>query len=72
MTSLLNLYFEHVNLFAPLLHRPTFGKGIASKLHTKNASFGGVVLLVCALGARLSDDPRVLEDGTQSTLSAGW
>jgi hypothetical protein len=42
-----------------LLHRPTFEKEIAEGLHKRNATFGAVVLVVCAIGSRYSDDPRV-------------
>lgn len=65
------LYFEHINTFLPLLHRPTMAKGVLDGLHLQDHMFGGVVLLVCALGARFSDDPRVLLDG-EDVLSAGW
>lgn len=72
MSSLTHLYFANVNLFMPLLHRPTFDHNIKVNLHQKDASFGRVVLLVCAVGARFSDDPRVLSEGTHSRLSSGW
>jgi hypothetical protein len=72
MVSLIDLYFEHVNLFSPLLHRPTLVKSINRNLHIKDRSFGAVVLLVCAIGARFSFDPRVLPEGYESTLSSGW
>ncbi|KAJ7049696.1 hypothetical protein C8F01DRAFT_725505 [Mycena amicta] len=72
MDSLVAIYFRHWNIFIPLLHRPTFQRAIASGLHLTDHSFGSVALGVCALGARLSDDPRVILPGTNSTLSAGW
>lgn len=68
--SLVELYFEHVNLFTPLLHRPTFERLIQDRMHIKDASIGAVVLLVSALGSRFSEDPRVRVHGT--TLSSGW
>ncbi|KAF8913703.1 hypothetical protein CPB85DRAFT_1433889 [Mucidula mucida] len=52
-----------------LLHRPTFQQAIDSGLHLLDHLFGGPVLLVCALGARFSDDPRVAS--TASTVK-GW
>lgn len=70
LCSLVDLYFDHVNLFTPLLHRPTFDRLLLDKIHVKDSSLGSVVLLVCAIGARFSDDPRVFF--TESTLSAGW
>lgn len=70
LKSLIDLYFEHVNLFTPLLHRPTFDRLLRDKMHIRDSSLGSVVLLICSIGARFSDDPRVLIKG--NTLSAGW
>ncbi|KAJ8483292.1 hypothetical protein ONZ45_g14646 [Pleurotus djamor] len=72
MQSLIHLYFVHWNLYLPLLHRPTFEKAVRDGLHLRDVAFGGVVMLVCANGAKFSDDPRVLLDGTTSPLSRGW
>ncbi|KAF9649885.1 hypothetical protein BDM02DRAFT_1732786 [Thelephora ganbajun] len=69
---LIDKYFICVNAFLPLLHRPTFESDIADGLHLRNGGFGGVVLLVCALGSRHLDDPRVLLPGTSDLASAGW
>jgi hypothetical protein len=54
----------------PLLHRPTFEKSVSEGLHHTNAMFGATLLLVCAHGARYSDEPRVL--AAESPRSAGW
>lgn len=54
---LINLYFKHINLELPLLHRPTLERGISSGLHKSDVGFCAVLLLVCAIGARYSDDP---------------
>ncbi|KAJ7660423.1 fungal-specific transcription factor domain-containing protein, partial [Mycena rosella] len=59
MISLISLYFNNINDFFPLLHRPTFERAHATSLHLRDDGFGGTLLLVCALGARYSDDPRV-------------
>lgn len=40
--------------------------------HHIDEAFGGVVMLVCANGARFVDDPRVILEGTNSWLSSGW
>ncbi|KIK55566.1 hypothetical protein GYMLUDRAFT_121143, partial [Collybiopsis luxurians FD-317 M1] len=69
---LLALYWEHLNPFYPLLHRPTFEKSIAAKLHLYDQTFGSTVLAVCALASRYSDDPRVLYGDMTSKHSAGW
>lgn len=72
MVHLIDQYFAHGNVLLPLLHRSTFEKGIADGLHRRDEGFGSTVLLVCALGARWSDDPRVILPGTNSGHSAGW
>lgn len=72
MEDLINRYFANSNLYIPLLHRPTFDKSIADRLHLRDEGFGSTVLLVCALGARWSDDQRVFLPGTNSQHSAGW
>ncbi|KAF7305875.1 Zn(2)-C6 fungal-type domain-containing protein [Mycena chlorophos] len=72
MDHLMTLYFEQVHILAPFLHRPSFLRDIAAGRHHKEPAFGAVVLGVCALGARQSDDPRVIFPGTNTKLSAGW
>ena len=61
-----------MNSFLPLLHRPIFEKSLADNLHLRDDGFGAVVLLVAAVGARFSDDPRVALPGTEAMHSAGW
>ncbi|KAK7473111.1 Gypsy retrotransposon integrase-like protein 1 [Stygiomarasmius scandens] len=70
--SLTEYYFTRVNPFFPLLHRPTFERSIKERLHLIDITFGGSVLLVCAVGARYSDDPRVFSEGPGVPASAGW
>ncbi|KAJ3839123.1 putative fungal-specific transcription factor [Lentinula raphanica] len=72
LPSLVDLYFENVNIVLPLLHRPTFESGIAAGVHRSDPFFGGTVLLVCALGAKYSEDPRVFSEGPAVPASAGW
>ncbi|TFY61087.1 hypothetical protein EVG20_g7194 [Dentipellis fragilis] len=72
LESLVNLYFKHINVLFPLLHRPTFNAAIAEDLHHRDENFAGVLLLLCACASRYSDDERVLLDGTDSWRSAGW
>ncbi|KAJ3793177.1 fungal-specific transcription factor domain-containing protein [Lentinula aff. detonsa] len=77
LTSLVDLYFIHRNTFFPLLHRPTFQRGLDSHLHERERAFGELVLSVCALGARFSSDERVCADGAprgseERFHSAGW
>ena len=72
MPQLIDIYFDRCNVYFPLLHRPTFDNGIKEGLHLRDEGFGSTVLLVCAMGSRFSDDPRVLLEGTDSEHSAGW
>lgn len=46
----------------PLLHQPTFQRGLDAGLHERNRAFGELTLSVCALGARYSSDERVFDD----------
>lgn len=72
MVELIDFYFTHTNLLMPLLHRPTFEKGVADGYHRRSSDFGGTVLLVCAIGSRYSTDPRVFLPVANSDHSAGW
>ncbi|KAK0213379.1 fungal-specific transcription factor domain-containing protein [Desarmillaria ectypa] len=72
LRSLVDLYFERINILLPLLHRPTFENLVAEKLHLKDQKFADVVLFVCAVASRYSDDPRVLFEGQHSAQSSGW
>ncbi|KAJ7686153.1 hypothetical protein B0H14DRAFT_3674848 [Mycena olivaceomarginata] len=67
--SLVDLYFAHINLLLPLLHRPIFARALAAGLHLTNDGFAATYLLVCAIGARFSSDPRVLLDGNDNVHS---
>jgi len=89
--ELIELYFANVNLFLPLLHRPTFdklvkrggfmgtpGDGVFDEKWGGDAvpdggekqgaetgfRFAHVYLLVCAVGAYFSNDPRCLLDAS--------
>ncbi|KAL0564764.1 Gypsy retrotransposon integrase-like protein 1 [Marasmius crinis-equi] len=72
LDELVQLYFKHINLFIPLLHKPTFCRQLEEKLHLREEGFAAVVLLVCANASRYSNDPRVRLDGVDSWLSSGW
>lgn len=60
LDSLVSSYFDWFNIYTPLLHRPSFERNIREKTHLHDPGFGAVLLMVCALGSRVSDDPRVL------------
>ncbi|KAK7461118.1 Gypsy retrotransposon integrase-like protein 1 [Stygiomarasmius scandens] len=72
LLSLVDLYFQNVNFITPFLHRPTFDRLIASNAHMHQYDFGALLLAVCAMGSRYSDDPRVFADDSNSELSIGW
>ncbi|KAH9479055.1 Putative transcriptional regulatory protein [Psilocybe cubensis] len=74
MLDLVQIYFQKTNSLFPIIHEPTFMKGIMSGKHYGDQSFGMTVLLVCANGARYSKDPRVIfaPDAAGSEFSAGW
>ncbi|KAJ6507176.1 fungal-specific transcription factor domain-containing protein [Mycena vitilis] len=72
LDDLVSLYFSRVNIVLSMLHRPTFERSVASGLHLIDYAFGGLLLAVCALASRYSDDPRVVLKGTNTKLSSGW
>lgn len=72
MSRLIDEYFNRVNMIYPLLHRPTFERGLRTSLHFRDEGFGSTVLLVCAIGARFVTDKAVLPEGTTSYHWAGW
>ncbi|KAJ3568863.1 hypothetical protein NP233_g5435 [Leucocoprinus birnbaumii] len=72
LDSLVNLYFERLNIYVPLLHRPTFERDLANDLHLHDTGFAQVILMVCALASRCSDDPRVILPNDKTGLSSGF
>ncbi|KAJ7600730.1 fungal-specific transcription factor domain-containing protein [Mycena floridula] len=73
LIDLVNLTFANANAFWPLFHKPTFDRLIQQGKHLVHREFGMIVLTVCAIGARYSNDPRVFHDsGGQGGLSTGW
>lgn len=71
--TLVDLYFINANAFTPLLHRPTFEKFVQEGKHYSDQGFAATLLLVCAIGSRYCDDPRVLLDNSlDNHYSAGW
>ncbi|KAJ4467872.1 fungal-specific transcription factor domain-containing protein [Lentinula aciculospora] len=69
--SLVSLYFSHINAYFLILHEPSFFRSVAQDLHHKDRHFGALVLAVCALGARFSDDGRIYEDGVGANYNMG-
>ncbi|KAJ7163281.1 fungal-specific transcription factor domain-containing protein [Mycena filopes] len=72
ITSLVQVYFATVHATFPVLHRPSFERPLSEGLHLTDYDFGGLLLAVLAVASRYSDDPRVLVEGDDTVLSAGW
>jgi hypothetical protein len=72
LDSLIDIYFRESNSVYPILHRPTFTRLISEGLHHTDRGFAKVVLLVSAVAARWSNDPRVLYSEADRWHSAGW
>lgn len=72
--SLVEIYFSNTGMHRPLLHKRTFREG-----DIQDPNHHRTLWLVCAIGSRLSDDPRVLDSSevgpngkALSYHSAGW
>ncbi|KAJ7144802.1 fungal-specific transcription factor domain-containing protein [Mycena crocata] len=72
LESLVKIYFDQINPIIGVLHSPSFHKSFTDGLHFDDPDFGAIVLAVCSLASRYSDDPRVFLDGTDSEHSCGW
>ncbi|KAJ6602880.1 hypothetical protein DFH09DRAFT_1069242 [Mycena vulgaris] len=72
LSSLIHIYFEQINPLVGLLHSPSFHQSISEGLYLRDRDFGAVVLAVCSLASRYSEDPRVLLDGESAEHSCGW
>ncbi|KAF8187612.1 fungal-specific transcription factor domain-containing protein [Mycena galopus ATCC 62051] len=70
LSALVDLYFEYSKFHYPLLHRPSFKRSLANNLHLEDDKFGAIVLSVCAIASRFSDDPRVFD--AAEPLNCGW
>ncbi|CAA7270212.1 unnamed protein product [Cyclocybe aegerita] len=70
--GLVELYFDNVNSYLPLLHGPSFRRSVLAGLQHINDDFAAIYLLVCAVGSKFSTDSRVLLPGFDSYHSAGW
>ena len=60
-----------MNTLFPILHRPSFENDLRRGVHLYQETFGGVVLLVCAIGSRFSTDRRVVLDEVPSEAESG-
>ncbi|KAG9101474.1 hypothetical protein FRC06_002988 [Ceratobasidium sp. 370] len=69
--SLIELFFKHVSPQIPIIHEPTLRAQIRAGLHTRDHSFARLMLAICALAARWSNDPRVLHESERAAAEAG-
>ncbi|KAF7345242.1 Fungal-trans domain-containing protein [Mycena sanguinolenta] len=72
LDALITIYFEQINPILGILHFPSFNQSISDGLHLRHSEFAALVLAVCSLASRHSDDPRVFMDDSSSTHSCGW
>ncbi|KAJ6457385.1 fungal-specific transcription factor domain-containing protein [Mycena sanguinolenta] len=72
LQSLVDIYFRRINPILSLLHSPTFRASVNDGEHLRDNHFGAVVLGVCAVASKFSDDPRVLMAPDAPLHSAGW
>ncbi|KAK7464262.1 Gypsy retrotransposon integrase-like protein 1 [Stygiomarasmius scandens] len=72
LRDLMNLYFTFHHPYHPLLHQSTFEKSVSQGLHLRDHEFGSVVIALCSVASRYSDDPRNLPESSSSTLALGW
>ncbi|KAJ7765282.1 fungal-specific transcription factor domain-containing protein [Mycena metata] len=71
LKSLVAIYFGRINPILDILHFPTFRQSLADDLHLRDHMFGAIVLVVCAVASRYSDDARVFLDD-DSEHGCGW
>jgi len=71
MHDLIDIHFQTSHCTMPVLYEPKFRKDVQDGLHYKDPFFGGVVMMMCAVSSRYSDDPRVVVPG-EKLYSAGW
>ncbi|KAF9018623.1 hypothetical protein BDZ89DRAFT_1073753, partial [Hymenopellis radicata] len=57
--SLVNSFLSDTHLC--LLHGPSFRRDVSNGIHYTSRQFGSVVLAVCAIASRTSNDPRVAD-----------
>ncbi|KAK7450202.1 Gypsy retrotransposon integrase-like protein 1, partial [Stygiomarasmius scandens] len=66
--KLIDSHFTELNLYFPLLHRPTFQRSLAGGLHLRDPAFGALVLMVCACGSVFAYPQHPRGD----TKTSGW
>ncbi|KAF5323169.1 hypothetical protein D9758_016789 [Tetrapyrgos nigripes] len=72
LQSLLEAYFTFHHPYQPLLHQASFERSVAERLHLRNHQFGALLLAVCSVASKYSDDPRNLPKDSSAVLALGW
>ncbi|KAH7097069.1 fungal-specific transcription factor domain-containing protein [Auriculariales sp. MPI-PUGE-AT-0066] len=69
MTAYLNAYFDQMNTYMPILHRPVFERQLRNADTMRDPHFIAVVLLLCAIGSNLLASTSQTTGGPSSV---GW
>ncbi|KAF5323168.1 hypothetical protein D9758_016788 [Tetrapyrgos nigripes] len=72
LQSLLEAYFTFHHPYQPLLHQASFERSVAEGLHLRDHQFGALLLAVCSMASKYSDDPRNLPKDSSAVLALGW
>jgi hypothetical protein len=72
LLTLVNSFFYYARKDIPLLHEPTFRRDLASRRHIYDADFAQLLLMVCSIAGRFTEDPRVLLDDATSSRSTSF
>jgi hypothetical protein len=72
MLKLITAYFDWINAYLPVIHRPSFEADLSSGLHLRDDSFASVVLVVCSLGAGYTANDERNHVPGYGPPSSGW
>ncbi|KAF5340505.1 hypothetical protein D9758_014544 [Tetrapyrgos nigripes] len=72
LQSLLEAYFAFHHPYQPLLHQASFERSVAEGFHLRNHQFGALLLAVCSVASKYSEDPRNLPKESSAVLALGW
>lgn len=62
LSSLVDIYFRHVNRLFPVLHESSFRSRVSLRLYERDRRFGHLLLSVLSVASLYSTDSRVFED----------
>ncbi|KAJ7052295.1 fungal-specific transcription factor domain-containing protein [Mycena amicta] len=70
--TLVHIFFEKIHPLFGILHRATFENALRDGVHFSDRQFGSLLLAVCCVSSRYSDDPRVFTEEAHDEHSCGW